>query len=98
MAGDDSGLSQIMLNVTADHPPAFLVQTEDDGLHCENAVNYFMRLKSVKAPPAELHIYPDRNHEAQHGYGRCMRPPIHDNEVCSWTQNAASYLAHLGVA
>ena len=61
MAGDDSGLSQIMLNVTADHPPAFLAQTEDDGLHCENAVNYFMRLKAVKAPPAELPLEGSRD-------------------------------------
>jgi acetyl esterase/lipase len=98
VAGDTRGLSQLMLNVSADHPTAFLAQTEDDGVHCENSINYYLALKAAKAPPSELHVYPDRNREAQHGYGRCLRPPVHDNEVCSWPVNAAAFLRRLGVA
>ena len=42
VAGDTRrGLSQLMLNVSADHPTAFLAQTEDDGVHCENSINYY---------------------------------------------------------
>ena len=95
--GDIHGLHQIMLNVTAAHPKAFLVQTEDDGIHCENSINYYLALKTAGAPPSELHVYPDRNHEAQHGYGRCLHPPIHNNEVCSWPENAAEFLRRLGI-
>eukprot|EP00316_Scyphosphaera_apsteinii_P016683 CAMPEP_0119332638 /NCGR_PEP_ID=MMETSP1333-20130426/83224_1 /TAXON_ID=418940 /ORGANISM="Scyphosphaera apsteinii, Strain RCC1455" /LENGTH=196 /DNA_ID=CAMNT_0007342507 /DNA_START=501 /DNA_END=1092 /DNA_ORIENTATION=- len=97
VAGDSSQLSHIMLNVTAAHPTAFLAQTEDDGVHCENSINYYLALKAANAPPSELHVYPDRNHQAQHGYGRCLRPPIHDNEVCTWPQNAAAFLHRLGL-
>ena len=56
--------------VSARHPPAFLAQTEDDGIHCENSIFYYLALKRAGAPPSELHVYPDRNHKAQHGYGR----------------------------
>lgn len=45
-------------------PPTFIVQTEDDPVHVENAVVYFMALKNAKVP-AELHIYS----QGGHGYG-----------------------------
>ncbi len=45
-------------------PPSFIVQAEDDPVHVENAVVYFMALKNAKVP-AELHIYA----EGGHGYG-----------------------------
>jgi acetyl esterase/lipase len=50
--------------VTADTPPSFIVQTEDDPVHVENATNYFLQLKNAQVP-AELHIYA----EGGHGYG-----------------------------
>ena len=53
--------------VTADTPPSFIVQAEDDPVHVENATNYFLQLKNAKVP-AELHIYA----EGGHGYG--LRP------------------------
>lgn len=34
-----------MLDVTADHPPAFLAQTEDDGIKVENSMYYYLALK-----------------------------------------------------
>jgi len=49
---------------TAETPPTFIVQAEDDPVHVENATNYFLALKNAKVP-AELHIYVDGGH----GYG-----------------------------
>ena len=49
---------------TAEAPPTFIVQAEDDPVHAENATNYFLQLKNAKVP-AELHIYADGGH----GYG-----------------------------
>ena len=49
---------------TAETPPTFIVQAEDDPVHVENATNYFLQLKKAKVP-AELHIYA----EGGHGYG-----------------------------
>jgi acetyl esterase/lipase len=45
-------------------PPTFIVQAEDDPVHVENAVIYFLALKNAKVP-AELHIYA----QGGHGYG-----------------------------
>jgi acetyl esterase/lipase len=52
------------IRVTADTPPSFIVQSEDDSVHVENATLYFLQLKNAKVP-AELHIYA----EGGHGYG-----------------------------
>lgn len=52
---------------TAETPPTFLVQAEDDPVHVENATNYFLQLKKAGVK-AELHIYA----EGGHGYG--LRP------------------------
>jgi acetyl esterase/lipase len=46
---------------TANTPPTFIVQTEDDGVHVENAVVYFLTLKKAKVP-TELHVYPGGGH------------------------------------
>ncbi|MGD0736733.1 MAG: alpha/beta hydrolase [Terracidiphilus sp.] len=60
------------INPTADTPPTFIVQAEDDPVHVENAVVYFLQLKNAKVP-AELHIYA----QGGHGYGlrRTENPP-----------------------
>lgn len=50
--------------ITAQTPPSFVVQAENDPVHVENAVAYFLALKNAKVP-AELHIYS----EGGHGYG-----------------------------
>ncbi len=52
------------INPTSNTPPTFIVQAEDDPMHIENSVVYFMALKNAKVP-AELHIYS----EGGHGYG-----------------------------
>ena len=52
------------IHPTSQTPPTFIVQAEDDPVHVENAVVYFMALKNAKVA-AELHIYA----EGGHGYG-----------------------------
>jgi acetyl esterase/lipase len=52
------------IHVTAQTPPTFIVQAEDDTVHVENATVYFMLLKNAGVP-AELHIYA----QGGHGYG-----------------------------
>jgi acetyl esterase/lipase len=52
------------INPTDKTPPTFIVQAEDDPVHVENAVVYFMALKNAKVP-AELHIFS----QGGHGYG-----------------------------
>jgi acetyl esterase/lipase len=52
------------IHVTDKTPPFFIVQAEDDGVHVENAIVYFLALKNAKVP-AELHLYA----QGGHGYG-----------------------------
>jgi acetyl esterase/lipase len=52
------------LNPTVQTPPTFIVQAEDDPVHVENSLVYYLALKNAKVP-AELHIYA----EGGHGYG-----------------------------
>jgi acetyl esterase/lipase len=52
------------INPTDKTPPTFIVQAEDDPVHVENAVVYFMQLKNAKVP-AELHVFS----QGGHGYG-----------------------------
>jgi acetyl esterase/lipase len=52
------------IHVTQKTPPTFIVQAEDDPVHVENSVVYFMALKNAKVP-TEMHIYANGGH----GYG-----------------------------
>jgi len=76
------------INPTANTPPTFLVKAEDDPVHVENAVVYFLQLKNAKVP-AELHIYA----QGGHGYGlrRTALP------VTAWPQAAQTWLHTIGV-
>ena len=74
--------------VTASTPPALLVQAEDDPVHVENAVEYFMALKKAGVP-AELHTY------AQGGHGYGLRQT--SLPVTGWPQLAAGWLKTIGV-
>ncbi len=68
---------------TADTPPTFIVQAEDDPVHVENALVYFLQLKNAKVP-AELHIYA----QGGHGYGlrRSALP------VTTWPESVETWL------
>lgn len=74
--------------VTSSVPPTFLVQAEDDPVHVENAVEYFMALKRAHVP-AELHVY------AQGGHGYGLRRT--DLPVTTWPQAAERWLHTIGV-
>ncbi|HEU5352018.1 MAG TPA: alpha/beta hydrolase [Terracidiphilus sp.] len=69
-------------------PPTFLVQAEDDPVHVENAIVYFMALKRAKVP-AELHVYA----QGGHGYGlrRTALP------VTTWPLRAQEWLHNIHV-
>jgi acetyl esterase/lipase len=76
------------INPTADTPPTFVVQAEDDPVHVENALVYYQQLKNAKVP-AELHIYA----QGGHGYGlrRTALP------VTTWPEAAEKWLHTTGV-
>ncbi|HTV14623.1 MAG TPA: alpha/beta hydrolase [Acidobacteriaceae bacterium] len=74
--------------VTANTPPAFLVQAEDDPVHVENAIEYFMALKKAGVS-AELHVY------AQGGHGYGLRPG--PNPVTHWPELAQKWLVTMHV-
>ncbi len=76
------------LKVTAQTPPTFLVQTEDDPVRCENSLVYYLALKKAKAP-AEMHLYATGGH----GYG--LRPT--KEAVTTWPRRAAQWLRGLGL-
>jgi len=71
------------IHPTADTPPTFLLQAEDDPVHVENAVTYFMELKNAKVP-AELHVY------AQGGHGYGLRP--RDFPIMGWPKLVETWL------
>ena len=82
-------------NVTKETPPTMLVQAEDDPVHMENALFYFLALKQKGAAASELHIYP----RGGHGYGRCTINTADEGfEVCTWPERGHLFLQTLGVA
>jgi acetyl esterase/lipase len=74
--------------VTKETPPTFLVQAEDDPVHVENAVVYFLALKNAGVP-AELHLYA----KGGHGYGlRRTELP-----VTEWPDRVDEWMKKIGV-
>jgi acetyl esterase/lipase len=71
------------INPTANTPPSFIVQAEDDPVHVENSTVYFLQLKNAKVP-AELHLY------AQGGHGYGLRRT--DLPVTTWPQTVEVWL------
>ncbi len=76
------------IQVTDQTPPSFILQAENDPIHVENAVVYFLALKKAKVP-AELHIYADGGH----GYG-LRRTAL---AITAWPQMAETWLHTIGV-
>ncbi|MGB6959066.1 MAG: prolyl oligopeptidase family serine peptidase, partial [Candidatus Acidiferrum sp.] len=74
--------------VTEQSPPTFLTQAEDDPVHVENSIVYFMALKNAKVPAA-MHIYT----QGGHGYGlrRTALP------VTAWPQLVETWLRTIQV-
>jgi acetyl esterase/lipase len=72
------------INPSAQTPPTFIVQAEDDDTaHVENAVVYFLQLKKARVP-AELHIY------AQGGHGFGLRRT--ELPVTTWPESVDIWL------
>ena len=76
------------LTVTSNTPPTFLIQTEDDPIHVENSLFYYLALKQAKVP-AEMHLFAIGGH----GYG--LRES--DKTVISWPNRAEEWMRGLGV-
>ena len=76
------------LKVTTNTPPTFLIQTEDDGIHVENSLVYYLALKNASVP-VEMHLYSSGGH----GYG--LRPS--EKLVSSWPKRAEEWMHGLGV-
>lgn len=74
--------------VTAATPPTFLLQAEDDPVHVENVIQYFIALKKAGVP-AELHVYT----KGGHGYG--LRPT--DLPITHWPDLATTWLHTIGI-
>jgi acetyl esterase/lipase len=74
------------LPVTAQVPPTFLLQAEDDGPYVDSSLAYAIALKAAKVP-VELHIFPDGGH----GYG--LRKKGKTTDV--WPALAAAWLARV---
>ena len=76
------------IHVTEQTPSSFIVQTEDDPAHVENATVYFLALKNAKVP-AELHVY------AQGGHGYGLRRT--ELPVTAWPRLVETWLHTIGV-
>jgi acetyl esterase/lipase len=76
------------LSVSSNTPPTFLIQTEDDPVHVENSVFYYLALKQAKVP-AEMHLFA----KGGHGYG--LRKSGYP--VTSWSKLAEEWMRGLGV-
>ena len=71
------------LGVTAQTPSTFILQAEDDPVHVENSVYYFLALKKAGVP-AEMHLFA----KGGHGYG--LRPS--PNPVTGWPKLVEQWL------
>ena len=76
------------LKVSANTPPSFLIQAEDDGVGVENTLVYYAALRTAKVP-AEAHLYPIGGH----GYGLRSTP----KPITGWPKLAEPWLRSLGV-
>ena len=79
----------IKSHITAQTPPTFLLQNEDDDVDSiEDALSYYMGLKAAKVP-VELHAY------AQGGHAFGLRPS--KLPVSGWPQLVERWLGTIGV-
>jgi acetyl esterase/lipase len=80
----NAGTLAAELSIPDNMPPVFLIQTEDDGIHVENALFFYLALKKKKIP-AEMHIY------AEGGHGYAMRKK--NKPVGAWPELFLKWLA-----
>ncbi len=87
-AENDRSVLAPEFTVTAQTPPTFLVQTEDDPIHVENSLTYYRALTTWKVP-AEMHLFS----AGGHGYG--LRPS--SEPVTQWPKLAEAWLRARGI-
>ena len=76
------------MTVTANTPPTFLLQAENDPVKVENSLHYYVALKKAKVP-AEMHLYATGGH----GYGlRRTQEPITE-----WPALAEKWMRTVGM-
>jgi acetyl esterase/lipase len=75
------------MTVTANTPPTFLLQAEDDPVKVENSLLYYAALKKAKVP-ADMHLYA----KGGHGYG--LRPTA--LPITGWPKLAEQWLRTIG--
>lgn len=95
LRGDDPHATALApeLNVTAEHPHAFVAVSEDDDTaFVENALRYYSALRDASAPASALHVYP----KGGHGFGLCQNFPGEVSprfeECCDWPLAALRFL------
>jgi acetyl esterase/lipase len=76
------------MKITAQTPPTFLLQAEDDPVKVENSLIYYAALKQAQVP-AELHLFA----KGGHGYG-LRRTEL---AITGWPQLAEKWMRGLGV-
>ncbi len=74
------------IKITAETPPAILIQTQDDFIKADNSIYYFLGMKEAGVP-AELHVFPSGGH----GYG--LRPSEH--AVSGWPELCNAWLERI---
>jgi len=87
-ATEDTTAIDPEIRVSAQTPPAFIVQAEDDDSYVASSIAYFEALRKARVP-AELHIYAGGGH----GYG--LRRT--DQPVTRWPGLAESWLKTIGM-
>ena len=86
--GENDVNIQPEIKVTAQTPPAFIVQAEDDHSYVASSIAYFEALRRAKVP-AELHIYAGGGH----GYG--LRPT--ELPVTHWPALVEAWFRTIGL-
>ena len=87
-ATEDTTTIDPEIRVSAQTPPAFIVQAEDDHSYVASSVAYFEALRKVNVP-AELHLYASGGH----GYG--LRRT--DQPVTHWPELVEIWLKTIGI-
>ena len=76
------------LNVSAETPPTFLLQTEDDGVRVECSIFYYLALKERRSTGRDASLP-----AGGHGYG--LRPS--PQTVSTWPARAEQWMRSLGM-
>jgi acetyl esterase/lipase len=77
--------------VPKDAPPVFMVCADDDRLHVEPTVKFYLELEAAHIP-SEMHIY------AYGGHGFGLRPTKKEAPVMAWPERLKDWLAERGIS